>query len=186
MVNRSSALDINYHIGKNPTNNLIGINFKKTENLNLSQVACWPNTVDKVGTLLAKHLDIPDYSRPNQVFSNKSKVLMRIEPLKWWLLKSDLPLLSTQDGTTLDLSHSYTQIVVSGTHSKIFLNRFLPIDLRKTSFPVNYCASSVIHHVSVKLWRSENEFNLFIPRGFAFSLWEIFLDTASQFGFEVK
>ena len=28
--------------------------------------------------------------------------------------------------------------------------------------------------------------NLFIPRGFAFSLWEIFLDTASQFGFEVK
>ncbi len=186
MVNRSSALDINYKIGKNPTNSLIGIKFKKIENLNLSQVACWPNTFDKVGSLLAKHLNVSKYSMPNNAFSNQSKVLIRIEPLKWWVLESDLPLLSTHEGTTLDLSHSFTQIEISGTNSITFLNRFLPLDLRDSSFPKNHFASSAIHHVSVKLWRSENEFNLFIPRGFALSLWELFIDTARQFGYEVK
>ena len=32
----------------------------------------------------------------------------------------------------------------------------------------------------------ENAISLFIPRGFALSLWEIFLETASQFGYEIK
>ncbi|MCS5599280.1 MAG: hypothetical protein NZ707_05940, partial [Rhodospirillales bacterium] len=66
------------------------------------------------------------------------------------------------------------------------LNRHLPIDLREKYFPVNSVASSAIHHVSVKLWRSDTGYHLFIPRGFALSLWAIFLETASQFGYEIK
>ena len=186
MVDRASALDRKYNIGKNPINHSIGIEFKKINNIKLNQVACWPNTFDKVGSLLAKHLNVSEYSKANKAIYNKSKVLLRIEPLKWWVLESDLPLLSTQDGTTLDLSHSFTQIKISGGDSKTFLNRFLPLDLRDFSFPINHCASSAIHHVSIKLWRSNDEYNLFIPRGFALSLWELFIDTARQFGFEVK
>ena len=101
-------------------------------------------------------------------------------------LGSDIPLLSTEDGTTLDLSHSFTQIEISGLKSIEFLNRFLPLDLREKSFPVNTVASSAVHHVSVKLWRSKETYNLFIPRGFALSLWELFLESASQFGYEIK
>ena len=33
---------------------------------------------------------------------------------------------------------------------------------------------------------SKKEFRLFIPRGFALSIWEILLETASQFGYEIK
>ena len=33
---------------------------------------------------------------------------------------------------------------------------------------------------------SDVGYHLFIPRGFALSLWEIFLETASQFGYEIK
>ena len=111
---------------------------------------------------------------------------MRIEPLKWWIIGSDLPALSSDEGTSLDLSHSFTHLKISGPSDTLFLNRHLPLDLRDKYFPVNSVASSAIHHVSVKLWRSDAGYHLFIPRGFALSLWEIFLETASQFGYEIK
>ena len=53
------------------------------------------------------------------------------------------------------------------------------------SFPINSVASSAIHHVSIKIWRTDQGYRLFIPRGFALSIWEILLETASQFGYEV-
>ena len=89
--------------------------------------------------------------------------------------------------TTLDMSHAFTGIEIKGDSSTLFLNRHLPIDLRNKNFPDLSSASSAIHHVSVKLFRlREKEFKLFIPRGFALSIWEILLETASQFGYEIK
>jgi heterotetrameric sarcosine oxidase gamma subunit len=112
--------------------------------------------------------------------------MMRIEPLKWWIIGSKIPVLSSDDGTSLDLSHSFTHLEISGPSASLFLNRHLPLDLRDKCFPVNSVASSAIHHVSVKLWRSDSAYHLFIPRGFALSLWKIFLETSSQFGYEIK
>ena len=59
------------------------------------------------------------------------------------------------------------------------------LDLRDEAFPVGSVASSVIHHVGVTLWRSAEGYELFIPRGFALTLWEGFLESAEQFGVEV-
>ena len=109
-----------------------------------------------------------------------------MEPSKWWLIGStiDLP---ENIGTSLELSHAFTSIMINGEKSEILLNRHLPLDLRLDNFPINSSASSAIHHVSVKLFRhNNNEFKLFIPRGFALSIWEILLESASQFGYEIK
>ena len=54
-------------------------------------------------------------------------------------------------------------------------------------FPIASSASSSIHHVSVKLLNiSNNNYFLFIPRGFGLSIWEVLLETAKQFGYEIK
>jgi len=50
---------------------------------------------------------------------------------------------------------------------------------------VGSVASSVTHHVGVTLWRSQDGYELFIPRGFALSLWEGFVESAQQFGVEI-
>ena len=111
---------------------------------------------------------------------------MRVEPLKWWVLGSDIPLLSTEDGTTLDLSHSFTCLYISGKASSLLLNRYLPIDLRENVFPQVSSASSSIHHVSIKLLKLPlNNYYLFIPRGFAMSIWEILIESSKQFGYEI-
>ena len=60
------------------------------------------------------------------------------------------------------------------------------IDLRENSFPLNSVASTAFHHCSVTLWRSVEGYELFLPRAFALSLWEILVESASQFGYEIK
>ena len=186
MANRSSALESNYPVGINTANNESRLQLSEIKNLQLTQVAAWPDSINKVGSYIANHLNLNEYATPNKAIVNNSVVMMRIEPLKWWIIGSDVPALSSDDGTSLDLSHSLTHLEISGPSTSLFLNRHLPIDLREKYFPVNLVASSAIHHVSVKLWRSDSGYHLFIPRGFALSLWEIFLETASQFGYEIK
>ena len=186
MAKRSSALESNYSIGINATNNESRLQLSEIKNLQLTQVAAWPDFINKVGSDIANHLNLNEYALPNKAIVKNSVVMMRIEPLKWWIIGSDVPALSSDDGTSLDLSHSFTHLEISGPSASLFLNRHLPLDLREKYFPVNSVASSAIHHVSVKLWRSDSGYHLFIPRGFALSLWEIFLETASQFGYEIK
>ncbi|HJP09731.1 MAG TPA: hypothetical protein QGF27_06900, partial [Arenicellales bacterium] len=60
------------------------------------------------------------------------------------------------------------------------------LDLRDAFCPVGSVASTALHHVGITLWRSEDGFELFVPRGFALSTWEILIETAAQFGAEVK
>ena len=186
MANRSSALESNYPIGKKAANNESRLQLSEIKNLQLTQVAAWPESVNTVGSNIAHHLTLNEYALSNKAIVNNSVVMMRIEPLKWWIIGSDVPVLSSDDGTLLDLSHSFTHLEISGPSTSLFLNRHLPLDLREKNFPVNAVASSAIHHVSVKLWRSDSAYHIFIPRGFALSLWEIFLETASQFGYEIK
>ena len=108
--------------------------------------------------------------------------LLRIEPLKWWVFGTAAPVLSPEEGATLDLSHSRTHLQISGPQATTLLNRHLPLDLRAGSFPVGSVASTAFHHVGATLWRSEAGFELFLPRGFALSLWELLLESAAQFG----
>jgi len=186
MVNRSSSLESNYSVGIKGAKNELQLKLSEIKNLQLIQVAAWPDSINTVGLNVANHLNLNEYALPNKAIVNNSVVMMRIEPLKWWVVGSGIPILSSNEGTTLDLSHSFTHLKISGPSACLFLNRHLPIDLREQYFPVNMVASSSIHHVSVKLWRSDTGYHLFIPRGFALSLWEIFLKTASQFGYEIK
>ena len=186
MAKRSSALESNYSVGINVTNDESQLQLREIKNLQLTQVAAWADSINKVGSDIANHLNLNEYALPNKAIVKNSVAMMRIEPLKWWIVGSDVPMLSSNEGTSLDLSHSFTHLEISGPSASLFLNRHLPLDLREKHFPVNSVASSAIHHVSVKLWRSDTGYHLFIPRGFALSLWEIFLETASQFGYEIK
>ena len=74
---------------------------------------------------------------------------------------------------------------IEGPNAKDLLNRFLPIDLRDHAFADGAVASTAFHHVGVTLMRTGDAYELFIPRGFALSLWEMLVESAEQFGLEV-
>ena len=185
MLKRYSTLDSVYSPGKYPFENNTNITFKELVNLNLKQITCWSNTLSETENFLQKKLNIKNTPKFNKGIIEKEFSLWRIEPLKWWILDKDI-ILSEDLGSSLDLSHSFSCFYISGKSTSLLLNRYLPIDLRESVFLQASSASSAIHHVSIKLFKlSINNYYLFVPRGFAMSIWEILTESSKQFGYEI-
>lgn len=185
MVDRVSALADHYPVGHHGASGEAGVILQDRVGLELHQIAAWPATLDAVGSLAAGAAGADLAPGPLQATVGSQGTLLRIEPLKWWLFGTRAPEVDPEQGNTLDVSHSRTHIRVTGKKATDFLNRHFPIDFRESSFPVGSVASTFTHHVGVTIWRSDEGYELFIPRGFALTLWEGFLESAEQFGLDV-
>ena len=200
-----SALEGHYHKGSYDLQGKSSVILSEIRSTIINQIAVWPSTLKDIGTKISQSLNLEKYPEANKAFSLENIAMLRIEPLKWWVVSSggieyqDLidPSISilkcleeyidlSDKGSFLDLSHSRTHVRILGQDSTTLLNRHLPIDLRENSFPLNSVATTAFHHCSVTLWRSVEGYELFLPRAFALSLWEILVESASQFGYEIK
>ena len=186
MTRRISALEGYYHKGVFGKKDNLSVVITEVRNLILYQVAVWPDTLNDVGKKIAESLNLPEFPEANKGFSTNEVSMLRLEPLKWWVIGREILEIAAEEGSILDLSHSRTHIRISGKHATTLLNRHLPVDLRDVAFPVNSVASTAFHHVSITLWRSKKGYELFLPRAFALSLWEVLLESAAQFGYEIK
>ena len=188
MPDRVSALSGHYQIGLlgkdgEPES---GVVLSEVPGLILYQVAAWPHTLSSVGVQAADIIGVTQVSGPGTAAAGPDGALLRIEPLKWWCYNSpQMLVLDSEQGTTLDLSHSRTHLRVRGPQAQECLNRLVPLDLRTSSCPVGSVMSTAFHHVGITLWHSDHGFELFVPRGFALSLWEVLVETAAQFGAEI-
>ena len=185
MAERVSALAGNYPRGHHGLDGQAGVILCDIPNLVLQQVSAWPETFARVGTEAAQAVGLVLAPGPGRASNGSAGALLRVEPLKWWLYGTMLADLKAQDGCLLDLSHARTHVRVSGSDAATCLNRHLPVDLRDGTCPVGSVVSTALHHVAVALWRSEHGFELFLPRGFAMTCWEVLFETAEQFGVEV-
>lgn len=186
MTERVSALKACYHPGRFGEPGEAGITLAEVRDLCLHQIAAWPESIDTVAGLVAGWAGADYAPGPRTASTGSRGALLRVESLKWWLYGVEARGLDPKQGVTLDLSHSRTHLRISGPRARTCLNRLLPLDLRDRSFPLDSVATSAMHHVAVTLWRSRNGYELFLPRGFAVSLWEVLLETAIQFGLEIK
>jgi len=185
MVDRISALAGHNLPGHRGDSGKTGVILSEPQNLMLHQVAAWSNSIGEVGKALASTIGAKAVAGPCSAVTGSKGSMLRIEPMKWWLVGIAAPAFDSEQAATLDLSHSRTRLCVSGDEAAEFLNRHFPLDLRDGSFPVGTVASSATHHVGVTLWRSGEGYELFIPRGFALSLWEGLVESAEQFGVEI-
>ena len=162
------------------------------------QFAGWSNNLLDVGDKFAESVKIKNFPKTNKAEGSVDTAILRIEPLKWWLVSTELwdevthpsfeffEISKKYKLCELNLTNSRTHIRVSGESAVHLLNRHLSIDLREKSFNLNSIASTNFHHCSVTLWKSTKGYELFLPRAFALSLWEIFIESAGQFGYEIK
>ena len=185
MVDRISALAGHNQPGHQGDPAKTGVILSEPADLVLHQVAAWPESIDAVGKVLAKLIGAKTVAGPRSSVTGLKGSMLRIEPMKWWLLGVAAPEFDADRAVILDISHSRTRVCVSGDDAAEFLNRHFPLDLREASFPLGSVASSATHHVGVTLWRSEEGYELFMPRGFALSIWEGLVESAQQFGVDI-
>lgn len=189
MVNRVSALASSLSKGHFGVAGQTGVTLTEVPDLSLVQIAAWPDTLATVAEAAVRDAKCDRAPGLCRATEGAQGSLLRIEPLKWWLVGSNASdaanKLAADQGAVLDLSHSRTHLRVSGEHATTLLNRHLPLDLREHAFPLSSVASTAFHHVGITLWRSSQGYELFLPRGFAVSLWEGLLESAEQFGVDV-
>jgi heterotetrameric sarcosine oxidase gamma subunit len=165
-----------------------GIRLSERRIASLWQVAAWPGRLSQAGAAAAAAAGAPEAPGPGRSAAGGTATLMRIEPLKWWLVAGadlDRPALDGQDGTVLDLSHARTVIRVEGPATEALMARLAAVDLRERAFPEGAVAATGMHHVSVMLHRRAGGIEIHVFRSFALSLWEHIGEVAAQFGAEV-
>ena len=90
MLKRYSALDSNYLPGNYPLDEKIRVIFQEINNLNLQQLACWPNTLSETENFFKKELNENNSPAFNKGIIKKEYSLWRMEPFKWWVLEKEL------------------------------------------------------------------------------------------------
>ena len=186
MAERISALRGYYQPGGYGRPGTPGVVMQEIPGLVMHQVAAWPQSLNSVESDLVHYMGLGQAVDPGQVSVEKKGAMLRIEPLKWWLLGSQPPAFDVEHAVIVDLSHARSHVRIGGPTAAELLNRHCPLDLRPQAFPLNSVASSMMHHVGITLWHSKHGFDVFIPRGFALSIWQVLVDTALQFGLEIK
>ena len=71
MVNRSSALESNYFVDTKGIKNESQLQLSEIKNLQLTQVAAWPESINTVGSNVANHLNFNEYALPNSSKRNQ-------------------------------------------------------------------------------------------------------------------
>lgn len=163
----------------------VGVSLQEIRDLTLWQLAVWHDTLKTTADQEAKTLglsSVPGFCRAE---SKGGVAMLRIEPCKFWVFGTSPSEIDVSNGAVVDLSHSRCHVRVTGSKATTVLNSYLPLDLREASFPVGAVASTAFHHVGITLWRSEHGYELFIPRGFAVSLWELLCEASQQYGLTV-
>jgi len=190
MAELMSALKGHMSPGRYGLEGAPGVTLSEVHPFSLTQVSAWPDSLQAAGRQVARLAGCNAAPGPGQAIDTATGPLLRVEPLKWWLIGQDAPTnplsLAAETGAVLDLSSSRSWIRLSGAYAADLLNRFLPLNLSDAAFPPGASASTAFHHIGVTLWRDADFFNLLLPRSFAATLWEMLTESAAQFGLEVS
>ena len=191
MLNPVSALAYHLEPGQFGSPGDPGVIIEEVVDFSLYQLAAWPESLSAIAKSAAQIVAAPAPPGPGQLINTEKGILMRIEPLKWWLVTAcpeeiSIEAPDTDEGSFLDLSHSRTWLRVRGDKAITLLNHFMPIDFRPAVFAQNTVVSTAFHHIGVTVSNSDSGFNLFLPRSFAVSLWELLHDSALQYGLKVR
>lgn len=190
MAERQPVLQAPPVPGRSGAPDATGLVLAEVLDVALTQFTAWPGSLAQAGAAIAELAGSPSVPGPGQSVPCPSGRLLRVEPLRWWLVARASRALAAmptpETCVVLDLSHARCWLSLSGPAAAAVLNHHLPLDLRAAAFPEGRVASSAIHHVGVTLWRDGDGFGLLVPRSFAASVGELLVETGARYGIDIR
>ena len=201
MPERRSALAAAYEIGRHGrTEGEPGVALREVRGLDLIQLGAWPQSFAAVCARLEAELGLrlpEDYCRAT---SDQGLHVFMIAPEKLWLAGSAersvfagvTAAFAPEEAVVTQLGQSRTVLRLTGPHVRQTLAKGLPIDLHERAFAPGAFAQSALHHVGVLLHRHDlpaeapPQFELYIPRGFALSIWEVLIEAGEEYGIAIE
>lgn len=86
-----------------------------------------------------------------------------------------------------DQSAARCLFAVSGPFVRDMLSKLIAVDLHETTFPAGSCAATVIGHIAVNLWHTQDhpdKFFLLCASSYAGSIWETIIEAGAKFGID--
>jgi methylglutamate dehydrogenase subunit D len=89
-------------------------------------------------------------------------------------------------GSVISLTHGRTCIVVEGSAARDALARELSVDLHPQVLREQGFVLTGLQHTPALIYRaSANRYELYVLRTYALSIWEVLVDTALPFGYDI-
>lgn len=164
-----------------PTGSAEGITLDASARGSIWQVAAWADTFTSVEAALASACGCAVPVPGKAVETSDGRLLIRTEPLKWWIIGADnaeCPLQpEASEGAWLDMSHDQAAITLSGPNAAEILKRMVSIDVRDHAFPNLSFATTHMHHMITKVLRQDTGdvacYSVMVMRSYADDLREI-------------
>jgi len=91
-------------------------------------------------------------------------------------------------GDVTDITGSRTIVRISGPRARDGLMKLVPIDLDEEAFGVGSAASTVVVHMPVQIWRTDDvtTYEIAVSRSYGVSLWKALLAAFAEYGCEKR
>jgi methylglutamate dehydrogenase subunit D len=148
----------------------------------LLQVAGWTSSFDAMAMQLAQLCECPVPRDTLSASTAGATTMFRVAPERLWVaapvernLGAQLRgALTSGETVVTELGHSRTIIRVRGPRAADLLARFIAIDLADREFPVGRFAQTSLLHTGTLVHRTAgDDFDLYVPRSYALSIWEV-------------
>jgi heterotetrameric sarcosine oxidase gamma subunit len=163
-------------------------------NTGLLHIGVYPGAAARVAAGASAVLGGPLPDSPVRTAAAGNHLIFRVAPDQYWVLGGGEPALEARlrtaipadAGCVTSLDGARTRLFMQGPLARDLLGRLVSIDLHPTVFPVGGFAQTGIHHVAGLLLRAnEDRYEFFAPCTFAAFTWEVLIDAARPFGYEI-
>lgn len=167
---------------------------KEHHPLSIVQIEIKTGSTDIFLKKIKKSLGIEMSLETNRsAFFNKTRIIWT-GPNKWIVTEPESRNLQSFlnselkgiDIALIDLSHGRSCIGISGLMTRDLLSKGAAIDWHPNIFLVNHSVQTTLFNLPALIYCEENNnFNVFVARGFARDFWKRTTEAAEEFGYEV-
>jgi heterotetrameric sarcosine oxidase gamma subunit len=196
MLEERSALDIALRGSGRVHGQAAGVVLGEVKGFRLMQAAAFPSSLETLEGSLASVLGMAVPARIERATRSGEITLFRTGPEQFWILaprsrddieQSLATALHGQRAALTSLSHSRSRIFIEGPAARQVLMKNVPIDFDDAAFPVDGVAMTGIHHTPALIHRTESgRYEVYAMRTFALCVWEVIVDAALEFGYEIR